>query len=276
MIDLDSLRVVDYYQWLNCGRSAAQELGCNQSTVSRKWKGAQWLFGEASIAEELFYVDLERHVHQRWRFAKGRDLRVHMYAWINRLLRRQLPASWVSNPLERSITEAPALRLLEGRVIDALCAPYPMIAELDREKFALLPLYSTQLVLLVRSDSQLANERALSQLDVELATRVGCLDFVPIEAGSCSLKADGQTFAPQAGTGSGLDYRYWGTSLSSFAGLKVLDYKLTAPYAEFLVVRREWEQHAETLALLRSLGDGLAGRSSRLCDEKQLSVHCLA
>jgi hypothetical protein len=46
----------------------------------------------------------------------------------------------VSNPLERSITEAPALRLLEDRVIDALCAPYPMITGLDREKFALLPL----------------------------------------------------------------------------------------------------------------------------------------
>ncbi|MCX5947904.1 MAG: hypothetical protein NTY67_06910 [Cyanobacteria bacterium] len=65
-----------------------------------------------------------------------------------------------------------------------------------------------------------------------------------------------------------MGYRYWGTSLSSFAGLKVLDYKLAAPYAEFLVVRREWEQHAETLRLLRSFADGLAGRSTQLRDEK--------
>ena len=58
--------------------------------------GGSIAFSEASIDEDLLYVDLERHVHQSWRFAKGRDLRVHMYAWIN----------------ERLITEAPTLRLL--------------------------------------------------------------------------------------------------------------------------------------------------------------------
>ncbi|MCX5947905.1 MAG: hypothetical protein NTY67_06915 [Cyanobacteria bacterium] len=102
--------------------------------------------------------------------ATGRDLRVHLYAWIN--------------------------RLLEDRVIDALRAPYPMISGLDREKLVLLPLYSTDLVLLARSDCLLANERDLSQLDVELTTRMGSLDFVLIEAGSCSLKADSQMFSP--------------------------------------------------------------------------------
>ena len=123
-------------------------------------------------------------------------------------------------------------------MIDALCAPYPMITGLDREKFALIRLYSTHLVLLARSDCPLAKERNLSQLDVELATRVGSLDSVPIEAGSCSLKADSQMFSPQAWPGSGLEYRYWGTPLSTFDGLRILDYKLAAPYAEFLVVWR--------------------------------------
>ncbi len=274
MIDRGSLRIVDYYQWAGCGRLAAKQLSCNQSTVSRKWAESRWLFAAASIPEDLLYVDLERHVHQCWRFAKGRDLRVHMYRWVNRLLKEGLPVSWTSNPLEMSTTVAPALQLLGDRVIDALCAPYPMIANLDRDRFALIPLYSTGLVLLTRSDCVLANERSLSLRDVEVATCPGALSFVPAEVGSCSAKVDGQIFSSIGEVDVKRDYRYWGISLSSFNGLKVLDYALSAPYAEYLVVLKEWEEHAQVLRLLHAIGDGLAGQSSYFCDQKQLSVHC--
>ncbi len=199
-----------------------------------------------------------------------------MYLWINRLLKEHLPVAWTSNPLELSTTVAPALQLLGDRVIDALCAPYPMIAAVDRDRFALVPLYSTSLVLLARSECLLTKERGLSLRDVELATRPGALGFVPAEVGSCSAKVDQQIFSASGEVESRRDHRYWGTSLSSFNGLKVLDYSLSAPYAEFLVVLKEWQEHAQILSLLQAIGDGLGGRSSRFCESQQLSIHhCL-
>ncbi len=277
MIDLDSLRIVDCYQWLNCGRTAAKQLNCDQSTVSRSWKRAQWLFESASATEDLQYVDLERRVHQCWRFTKGRDLRVHMFSWTNGLVKPNLPDSWVSNPLAMSTTAAPALQLLGDRVIDALCAPYPMVFDVNPEKFALIPLYSSSLVLLAPSDCVLSRERNLSHLDVCSMTRLGTLDFVPVEASSCSAKVDGQLFSSVESCEGEPVHRYWGTTLTPLVrrDLEVVDYVLSAPYMEYLVVLREWQEHGATLSLLRAIGEGLAGPSTQQCDQKQLALHCL-
>lgn len=270
MIELDVLRIADFYAWLGCQKTTAQRLGCNQSTVSRRAREISRLGASLRSENQPDFLHLERRLHQCWRFRSGRDLRVHSYRWINPPLHRHLPTSWCSNPAVVSVTRTAPLELLGAHVIDALLAPAPVVADLDRSRFALVPLYLTPLLLLAPAGSTLSRETGLSDGDIATASRLGALDFVPATAAACSRHLDEQLFAaprsvevdpdPRPEAEQRLDCRYWGTSLTPLVRptLVVLDYQTPVSYSEFLVCRREWREHAEMLRLLEAVRQALA------------------
>lgn len=265
MLELEVLRAADVYAWFGCQKLTAQRLGCNQSTVSRRAREVGRLGLLRSEWGELDVLGLERRVHQRWRFSKATDLRVHAYRWINPTLRRQLPESWLLNPPEVSVTRVEPVVLLAERLIDALLAPWPLVADLDQAEFALIPLYSAPLLLLAPRGGQLCHDTALSVGDVAGGSRFGTLDFVPGAAVDCSRHLDQQLFAaaPAGGRSEAaaqtaearIDQRYWGMPLTPLVrpDLVALDYRPPVSYSELLVCRREWSEHAELLRLLAAI-----------------------
>jgi hypothetical protein len=200
---------------------------------------------------------MERRVHQNWRLSKQADLRLHVYPWTHCAINNSLPSGWRVNPPDISVTRQSVLGLLQARVIDALCAPFPLVAGIDQQDVALFPLFTTSLHLLCDSGSSLAQERALTASDIGFASRFDVLPFVPHEASDCSKRFDRQLFSGSCSDGPKpcATNRYWGTPLTPLVqkNLAMIDYEPLGVYSEYLVVLHEWQSHPCILQLLRDL-----------------------
>jgi hypothetical protein len=257
VLKIETLRIADAVTWLGSGSAAANYVSCNQSTVSRKLREVEEVFHWRSGGGAGSLLAMERRVHQHWRFREQVDLRLHVYPWTHLAAATELQRGWHVNPPDVPVTKKSALGLLQARVIDALCAPFPLVANVDQQEFALFPLFTTSLCLLCDSGSSLAQERALTTSDIGATSRFAALTFVPHEATDCSKRFDSQLFS-----GSLADLskpcttsRYWGTPLTPLVqkNLRMMDYGPLGVYSEFLVVLKEWKTHPCTLQLLRDL-----------------------
>lgn len=276
MLDLDHLRVADFYEWLGCQTIAAAQLGCNQSTVSRRSREARQLAaGRSSVAQQDF-LSLERAVHQRWRFARARELRLHGYRWIQPLLRGNLPESWRLNPAEVSVTPVCPLQLLGDHVIDALLAPWPVVAGLDRRRFALFPVYSTPMLLLAPAAGSLALETGLGHAEIAGSSQLRRLSFVPPSAWDCTQQLDGQLFGTAATPSgeTGVEGRYWGMALTPLirTDLVALPWEIPIGYGEFLVCLRDWSGHGQMERLLAMIRRVMAFESRDRAGLETLAV----
>lgn len=266
MLDPDRLRIADFYAWLGCQQIAAAQLGCNQSTVSRRAGEARKLAEARSSIKRKDFLCLERGVHQSWRFARATELRLHVYRWMQPLLRGKLPESWRLNPPDVSVTPVCPLELLDHHVIDALLAPWPVVAGLDRARFALFPVYFTPMLLLAPASDSLLCETGLRGCEIAAASRLASLPFVPPSAWDCTRHLDQQLFgavasAPEAAVGAS---RYWGMALTPLirSDLAVLPYEMPISYGEFLVCLQDWSEHGQLQRLLAAIRSTLvfAGR----------------
>ena len=261
MLEAEHLRIADAYEWLGTGERAASALFINQSTVSRNIKQFRALGGHLKQCNCIEILEMERFIHQKWRFDQGRDLRLHAFSWTNRLIAKSSFVSWMLNLEDVSVTKKPALELLERRVIDAVCAPYPLIAAADQDVFACLPLYRSCLQVMANQDCDVVHEKGLRSGDIGARTALVALPFVPQEAARCSVQLDGMFF--DAGNGSKAAMRrparYWGTPLTPLVmpGLSPLDYVASIPYEEYLVVRKEWAGHPHVSALHRAISQSM-------------------
>lgn len=219
-----------------------------------------------SSIEDKDFLWLERGVHQSWRFARATELRLHAYRWIQPLLRGNLPESWRLNPPEVSVTPVCPLELLDQHVIDALLAPWPLVAGLDRTRFTLFPVYVSPMLLLAPvSGGLLVGETGLRGGEIAAATRLASLPFVPPAAWDCTQHLDRQLFgaadaAPEAAV---VGTRYWGVALTPLirGDLVVLDYAMPISYGEFLVCLRDWSEHGQLQRLLNEIRRTLAFES---------------
>lgn len=269
MLEVESLRIADSYEWLGTGERAGRSLFVSQSTVSRSIKQFKVLNDQIKQCNCIELLEMERVIHQKWRFHQGEDLRLHVFRWSNHLIAKHAVARWRLNPAEVSATKRPVLELLERRVIDAACAPYPLIATADKGIFACLPLYRSCLQVMTNKNFDITHEKGLYSGDIATKTVLGTLQFVPPEAAHCSAHLDAIFF--DAGesdkTTTRMPARYWGTPLTPLVipDLSPLDYVTSIPYEEYLVVRKEWagHPHVSTLhqtikqSMQRALGDQL-------------------
>lgn len=276
MLKIETLQIADVYTWLGSGASAANYVSCSESTVSRKLGEVEALFDRRNGDGAGSLLAMERRVHQNWRFSKKADLRLHVYPWTHLAVNNALTSGWRVNPPNSSVTKKSVLSLLRARVIDALCAPSPLVANIDQQDFALFPLFTTSLLLLCDSGSNLVHERSLTASDIVFASRFGALPFVPHEASDCSKKFDSQLFCGSlADVSKSCDTsRYWGIPLTPLVrqNLKMIDYESLGVYSEYLVVLNEWKSHPCILRLLREITTSIQSTPALQAVREQLVV----
>ena len=274
MLAIETLHAADLYEWLGCQAAVALHLDCNQSTVSRRIKEVMWLRKISDNRDHVNFLQLERRLHQLWRFKKGTRLRVHLYPWLNKLVTRGLPSSWSANPSAIATTAGNPIQLLEQHVIDALLAPAPLVADLDPTRFGLLPVYSTPLLLLADSRCELAQEAALSLAEISDHTELAMLPFVPEQASDCTRRLDAELLGGPSSLRMAGQRRYWGTILTPLVHPRLvrLDCRQPARYTEFLVCLREWLDHGEMLRLLTAVHNALRFRQQELADLEMLEL----
>jgi hypothetical protein len=188
---------------------------------------------------------------------KGSDLRLHAYRWTNHLISSHVPEGWKTNPARVSSTRRDVIELIVHRQIDAACAPYPLIANADKTWIECIPIFRSHLQLFISKNNRLSLEQNPSQIDIAETTVLEPLDFAPKQASQCSQEIDSSLFGSKTGRNnrSRTEPRYWGIPLTPLVApnLKAVDFASPCPYAEFLVVRKEWAEHSMTTRLLQSV-----------------------
>ena len=126
MLSPESLEALDYMIWLGSETNAGCLTNFSQSTICRRAKQATTIFkiklakvrGEWNTFPNSNLLTLERQVHQLFRFAKGRVLRLESDHWAGRQLVSTLPKPWAHGRAGRIGIQRP-MQLLRERVIDA-------------------------------------------------------------------------------------------------------------------------------------------------------------
>lgn len=126
MLSVELLQALDDMIWLGSEAQAAALSHCNQSTICRRAKQAAEIFSlhvakinhEWRITRNSNLLNLERHVHQLFRFQSNCRLRIESDHWVGQGFTNSLPDGWIHGKPRRIGIEKP-IRLLKERVIDA-------------------------------------------------------------------------------------------------------------------------------------------------------------
>jgi len=156
MVNLDSLAALDLLIWLGTTERAAALAQTNQSTASRRSRGALQAFqlrlGRSRDgwvpSGDTALLAMERRVHQQARFLGKQPLRLQLPSWSRAMALRHLPEGWCANPeLGGWVCDNP-VQLLRDRVIDAcLITPTQLPQQVD--DLLLLDLYRRPIELTV-------------------------------------------------------------------------------------------------------------------------------
>ena len=133
-----ALACLDLLVWLRTGQEAASRLSVNQSSVSRRVNEVARVFGlelRKSQGEWLFEGDptllnLERQVHQRYRWEHGEPLRLEAQYYSGPLFCPGLSGEWIRGNFDFLEVHTPLRHLRDG-VIDAWIATYPDLPDDD-------------------------------------------------------------------------------------------------------------------------------------------------
>lgn len=155
--------------WLANGDEAARLAFCNQSTISRRCQQVAKTFalpcrsspgsdpGADQGADEPGsdrLLQMERQIHQLYRFQDRGRLRLHVPYWAGRLLtpRSGEPSEspWIINPprLRQGIDEP--LRLLDQRIVDAVITEAPQRPADDDPRYHRIDLFQSPLYLCIQ------------------------------------------------------------------------------------------------------------------------------
>jgi hypothetical protein len=126
LVSVDLLASLDHLQWLRTGLRAGEALNSSQSKICRSVKRCEAILGirltkvdsEWITAGDTDLLAAERHVHQHYRWSKGRPLRLdgnHSLLYERDALRQ---LGWTCGSLDNTCHERLS-QLLEQRVIDA-------------------------------------------------------------------------------------------------------------------------------------------------------------
>lgn len=140
VFDVFRLSCLDYLVWLRSGKYAALRLNCNQATVSRNAKSvaefldldACKLEGEWRLDGDLNILNAERNVHQAYRWAYGKSLRIDAIYGVGAPCFQALPDAWVCGP-SNFLNVIHPLELLKSSILDVWMACYPDVPSDDDE-----------------------------------------------------------------------------------------------------------------------------------------------
>ncbi len=126
VVTQDDLAALDLFLWHGSGPRAGAQLGCNQSTISRRVQRCTEVFGlrlkrrqgEWALSGHSLLLQMEREIHQMARLLGQSSLRLEGFPAGSAPLVHPPPPGWAVGPLDAVGTGAP-LALLRDRVIDA-------------------------------------------------------------------------------------------------------------------------------------------------------------
>ena len=273
MLSIEQLSALDLRAWLGSQQEAAAHLDLSQSQISRNGQQSLILLNELGCAlhnpvrhlhcDELGLLTKLRQVHQWMRFRDRRGLRLQSSCWLRHLVLEPLPEGWVANraPLDRQ-NDCEALVLLENQVIDAALVTGPECPTADHPCLEAVVLSRQPLLLLVDGQHPLANERGLAASEISAVSELAHSSFVHrrcrqvMEGLDQHLLGRGQRskLCALRSEPPGQARRY-GTAMTCLIrpDLKALDFAISHPALDVLVVHRDWSEHPAIRALMQQL-----------------------
>lgn len=132
VISAECLAALDHLIWLRTGQRAADALACAQPTVSRNSRKCLEVFGlelarnrgEWHLIGDTELLNLERYVHQHWRWLHDGILRLEAQHWSAPGLDGLALPHWQRGNFNQLDYDQP-LKLLESGVIDAWICSAP-------------------------------------------------------------------------------------------------------------------------------------------------------
>jgi len=148
MVEVDALTSLDCLLWLRTGDEVSRRLNLSQSTISRNFRKCYDQFSliptkiltEYSITGEQDLLNLERIVHQRYRWKGEHPLRIEGTFWNGRTYLSQPIEDFVAGNHGYMAVGCPLCLLRDG-VIDAWIALYPDCPDEDDSEIAAFPIY---------------------------------------------------------------------------------------------------------------------------------------
>jgi LysR substrate binding domain len=226
--------------------------------------------GEWALIGDTSFIDLERKVHQLWRWNEQQPLRLEAQRWSGPLLCVPPPAGWITGNFDCLDYQRP-IELLRKGIIDAWVASYPDIPDDDDPEIASIRLNRMPMLLLVSPNHPLLKlGEAITMVDIarypSMALPDGAFPKFQEIATQCGLWN-----APNQQTG--FKHQDWygrmdsndlvvayGTplSLQLLETTKViLPVKLPIEVGDALLLRRSFLQSPQTEVLHRTLIDRL-------------------
>lgn len=282
MLRLEELEALDLLVWLQSGVTAAAVAGTNQSTISRRAKRALDSFRAELVRDRLAWsietplaplLDLQRQIHQQWRFKSRRFLRLNAPAWSRAALRALPLPGWILNPEDGPLVCENPLELLRAHVIEACLVTPTQLAGGQHRDLALFDLYGTHIAL-HRVAAEPETEAPITPYAAQNLLVHGRLNLPPFLPGSCCASSH-QRFAQLrrelglAGNGSAAEPRRRSEAPPQLVfltpvmargldALRPLPLSLEWPYRESLAVLRSNADQPAVQALVERLQSQLS------------------
>lgn len=272
MIDEESLSALDAMLWLRTGNAVSQRFGYSLSLISRRCRRCldtfnltmQRVEGEWCLVGDDQLLQLQRHGHQLARWQGRQPLRLEATYWSGPLLCTPTPEPWLLGEAN-IVGVARNLQLLRERIVDAFVAGLPDIPEPDDADLTTIVLSSMPVFFVARADHPLAGQANLTLEQIarypSLALPEGSYPRVERSLRALGLWSDPGRMQRyrrelwEGGASSTLTIAY-GTPLTmAISGGTLVRLPLELPFrsGEALVVRREFADHPQLVALRRHL-----------------------
>jgi hypothetical protein len=266
MLDPEGLFSLDALVWLQSGDRAGAFLSANQSTISRRSRDCLRRLGISlqqcapcqpdHPMQEL--LQMERQLHQLYRFRGGGPLRLFANYWVRSRLLEPLPAGWLAPPSDPVRPHPDPLGLLKARIADAALLSGPEVRDLDRRTWLVVDLACLPLEILVPSSSALARERGLGSGDLENLPALTFSPIVPLAVQSAMARLYSSLTGESGPAGDSALRGQQPCIATSFTrhlwpGYVPLDITLPIPASDHLVMLAELPWEARFDALLAHL-----------------------
>lgn len=138
VVSVEELDCLDLLIWLRTGANAASRLSTSQPRICRSMQKVSGLFGvslsktdgEWEVQGDQTLLNLERRVHQEYRWRSGRPLRIEAQFYSGPLFCDPAPDGWMAGNFDYLEIHTP-LQYLRGGMIDAWIGCYPDVPEDD-------------------------------------------------------------------------------------------------------------------------------------------------
>ena len=285
MVTQEQLEALDLLLWLGGGPQAAERLGCNQSSVSRRIQGCldvlglrlRRIGGRHVINGRLDFLSLERHLHQLVRFDRHENLRLEATHCTRHLLVQPPLQGWVLGSFDHhGVSRMHAL--LRDRVVDAwISSDLFDLPDPGDPDLATLQLSRWPALLLASATHPLASETGLAGDDLD---RFPVLEFPESIYPRMALALQALGFGashlrlPRYDRGSWNEQTAdqvtlsFGSSLSALGvpGQVRIDWDPGLESGEALIMRRDLIDHGAVSALSKELHRRLAVLQPRCPD----------